>query len=174
MNMRIEKKKIIVFIIVILVVFFGGWRMWPYSFTEVISTEKDSISSLACNATISGVNDDGKPFIDSYALQTLSEEDEHFHAIIDILNSTEYRQDFRNLLPWAVTSVDSGGNYDGRSVNVLFTWENTENENCYLSFQSNSIIVVGFDDDGLQIYHPIKRDVLNKLMDYIQAHGTIN
>ncbi|MBO5371298.1 MAG: hypothetical protein J6A75_01110 [Lachnospiraceae bacterium] len=167
-----KKKKIIICIIAALLILFLGWRMWPHPLDKVISADMDSITSLACNVSISGLEDSGDSYIDSYTLQALSEDDEHFQNIIDILKSTEYRQNFRNLLPWSITSVDAGKNYDGRSANVLLAWGSEDNENCYLSFlDNNTIVISSINGDILQIYHPINRAVLDELVDYIQIHG---
>ena len=83
------------------------WRLWPHSFEDVISTDESNITSLACTTTISGLNGDGTTFISSYELQSLGKDEEEFTAVLDILKSCEYRQDFQNLFPWAITSVES-------------------------------------------------------------------
>ena len=175
MRRRIGKRQVILSVVALLLVILLGWRFCPHSFEKVISTGLGAITSLACTATIAGVENNGTAFIHSYKLQSLTEEDENFDAIMQILGASKYRQDFRNLLPWELTSVGSDGTHDGKSVNILLVWGNAENENCYLTFHSDSVVVVSVGNDGgLLIYHPTNDKVLDKLVDYIQTHGNAN
>ena len=90
---------VIAIVLVLIVCSLLIWRFWPHSFEDVISTDKSNITSLACTTTISGLTGDGTIFISSYALQSLGKDEEEFTAVLDILKSCEYRQDFQNLFP---------------------------------------------------------------------------
>ena len=157
----------------ILVILLVGWRLWPHSFAKVILVEPDAVTGLACNGAISGIESDGTPFIHSYGLQGLSADDEEFGAILEILKSSQYRQDFRNLLPWPITSVDSDGSYDGKSANGFLVWGTSEQETCYLSFGGGSVTASLGSEAGLLVYHPTDSDLLSRLVDYIQQHGDL-
>ena len=111
------------------------------------------------------------PVIDTYVLQSTSDEND-FKEIMKLLNSARYRQDFRNLLPWSITTVGSESNC---SANIMLVWGDTATERCFISFQSESIVSVAAGTEGdFQIYHPTDRTVLGRLIDYVQLHGEQN
>ena len=77
------------------------WRLWPRSLSQVLGAEPRQVRSMACSASVSGVSE-GEAVIDSDLLQDLSPEQADFQAVMEILDGTGYRPDFRNLLPWPV------------------------------------------------------------------------
>ncbi len=145
------------------------WRLWSHPFEDVISTNESTIISLACTTATSGINDDGTPFISNYELQSLGKDDEGFTAVLDILCSCKYRQDFQNLLPGEITSVDSDS---GRVAQVFLIWGNNGSDTCYLVFHEDGQVVVSLGaNDGFKVYRAINDDVLDKLIDYVQSNG---
>lgn len=172
--MKISKKKIAIVAIVVLIAAFLSWRLWPHSFADVISADADSVTSLTCSASFSGLSDGG-PLITNYTLESLTLNEGEFQGVIKILNDTSYRQDFRNLIPWPISSVGSDGRYDECSATITLVWGDVATENCSVSFLSDSILSVNNGtDDGFLIYHPTDRTALNKLANYIQLHGVLN
>ena len=170
MKISMNKKKIVPIVVVLLIIALLGWRLWPRPIDKIISTSTDSINSMACSATVSGV-EDGDLFMDTYSIQSENLTDADIEALMEILNSTKYRPDLRNLLPWDITSVDSGGTNDGKSANLALVWGKSEAEHCYMMFHSGSVVAVDVGSGGYLIYHPTERAVLDKLVDYIQEHG---
>ena len=168
--MKNSRKKITVSIVIILIAALLGWRLLPHSFPSVISTQTSRATSLACNVSTSYVSN-VSPAIDTYVLQSTSDEND-FKEIMKLLNSASYRQDFRNLLPWSITTVGSESNC---SANIMLVWGDTATESCFISFQSESIVSVAAGTEGdFQIYHPTDRTVLGRLIDYVQLHGEQN
>ena len=148
------------------------WRLWPHSFEDVIATDESNITSLACTTSISGLNGDGTTFISSYELQSLGKDEEEFTAVLDILKSCEYRQDFQNLFPWEIASVESDGS---RAVQVFLIWGNNESDTCYLVFHEDGQVVVSLGvNNGFKAYHAIDDSILDRLVDYIQNNGIEN
>lgn len=169
--MKKHLKTVIAILSACMVIFILTWRLWPYNFTDVLSTEENSITSLSCTTTISGLKKDGTPCIDTYQLQSLTRESEGFNAVLDILNSSAYRQGFQNLLPWAITSIDSGDN-SHQSVLVSLAWGNHESDSCNLVFYDDGRVVVSLGiKEGFLIYHTTDNSILNRLADYVQEHG---
>ena len=170
MQMSIKKKRRLSIAAALLIIAMIGWRLWPRPIDKVISTRPESVNSIACSATVSGV-EDGDLFMDTYSIQSENLTDADIEALMEILNSTKYRPDLRNLLPWDITSVDSGGTNDGKSANLALVWGKSEAEHCYMMFHSGSVVAVDVGSGGYLIYHPTERAVLDKLVDYIQEHG---
>ena len=148
------------------------WRLWPHSFEDVISTDESNITSLACTTSISGLNGDGTTFISCYELQSLGKDEEEFTAVLDILKSCEYRQDFQNLFPWEIASVESDSS---RAVQVFLIRGNNESDTCYLVFHEDGQVVVSLGvNNGFNVYHAIDDSILDRLVDYIQNNGVEN
>lgn len=163
------RKKIAVIVAVVLIICLLGWRFWPHSFSTVISVEKNTLTNIACHVSVMGV-EKGKPFINTYMLSELSPQDTDFEKIVEILDSSDYCQDFRNLLPWKIDSV--GANNTNLSATVVLVWGNGENESCFISLYDRSVISISFENEaGLRVYHPTNRKMLKTLAEYLQTHG---
>ena len=106
-------------------------------------------------------------------LPFINDTEENIQEILEILASSGYRRDYRNLLPWGIDGVDSDKNYDGHRFSLLLVW-GEESDNCtHIQFLSHSIIAVSAPEKpGFQIYHPTNEDTLYELVEYLQANGT--
>ena len=108
------------------------------------------------------------PYSNSYTLSELSTQDDDFQEILEILDSSNYRQDFRNLLPWSINSVGSDDANNVLVANAVFVWGSGENESCFMSFHSERMIAVSSGtESGLKVYHPTNREMLNTLSEYL-------
>lgn len=99
------KKKLII-AIVILAAAALLWRLWPHSFSHFIS-EGSSVTALSVGVLLPGV-EESKPVVDSYTMEIPDPQSSELKAILEILATSRYRQDFRNLLPWESGSISSG------------------------------------------------------------------
>ena len=99
------KKKLII-AIVILAAAALLWRLWPHSFSHFIS-EGSSVTALSSGVLIPGI-ENSRPVVDSYAMEIPDPQSSELKAILEILATSRYRQDFRNLLPWGTSSISSG------------------------------------------------------------------
>ena len=146
------------------------WRLWPHSFTDVISTDESAITSITCTSTISGLDGSGTPFISNYALQSLEKGSEEFNAVLDIVKSCEYRPDFQNLLPWAITSYSFGGN---KTAIVSLIWGDNPGDNGFLQFGVDGQVVVSVGSNkGFKVYYTTDDSILDTLVAFVQEHGT--
>ena len=171
--MRKHIKKIVFALFSLIVLCACVWRLQPHSFADIISVDESAISSLACTANISGLNNDGTTFIDNYELQALTEDNKNFIVIIDILKQSKYQQSFRNLLSWAITSVGSNGN--SKNANIFLAWGSTEKETCYLTIHGDGKVAVSLgESNGFLVYYATNSSMLNQLVNYVQKNGTKN
>lgn len=160
------------------------WRLWPRSLSHVLGAEPHQVRSMACSASVSGVSE-GEAVIDSHTLQDLSPEQADFQAVMEILDGTDYRPDFRNLLPWPVRRVEAEGSH--QSASVVLAWGSGAAESAAITLQSDrqavvsSVLILQGErqaepsldrvEEGLLIFHPTDRGTLNELTAYLQAHG---
>jgi hypothetical protein len=92
--------------------------------------------------------------------------------ILEILATSTYRQDVRNLLPWKTHYVEADKNYDGRSVLMAFSLGNGKDEWIQVHFLTSTMIaVLKGGEDGYRVYHPTNREILDELTEYFQTHG---
>ena len=168
------KKRIRMFIMIILIalaIYLVIWRFWPNSFSNTISVNKNSIDSVSVHAMVNhfGIGEDT---IDTYLIGENEQQITTLEDIIEILVTSSYRQDFRNLLPWDLDYVDTDKNYDGRTVIVSFYMGNHKDEYAQIQFMSSSIIVVSSGDKtGFRVYHPTNPKTIDQLVEYLQTYG---
>ena len=147
------------------------WRLIPRSLADVIGQDPGAVISMAAQVTVTGVAN-GKSVSDAFTLNDLPPEIEHFAAILEILEGTNYRPDFRNLLPWPRNSVEADSRFDGRSVMVFLVWGDSLESSATLHLQTESQAVVSLGtEDGFRIYHPTDPEAHAALADYLEAHG---
>lgn len=166
--MRNKRKIIIIVVIILLVCGAIGWRVWPHTFDTVLSVDQESVTSMACTATVYKW-EDGAPVNELYELQPLLAEDDSFADIMDILGSTEYRRDFRNLFPSSDVMTEV---HEDSVVSLYLIWGDSEEQSCFLSFHNGDTLVASVGtQNGYCIYHPLDKEVLNEVSAYIQEHG---
>lgn len=146
------------------------WRLWPHSFTDVISTNESTIINISCSSTISGLNDAGTPFTTHHSLPSLEKGTDEFNAVLDIVKSCAYRTDFQNLLPWAITSYSFGGS---KTAIVSLVRGDDPGDNGFLQFGIDGQVVVSIGSDkGFKVYHTTDEIILDTLVAFVQEHGT--
>ena len=168
--MRRGTKKCILLLLAILLLCLLAWRLTPHTFEEMTASDQDEITSLAGVVSLSRVRD-GRAYTESYALQNVLPEHTAFEGILMLLNSTRYRDDFRNLLPWPIESVSAGRAYDGRGVSLMLVWGPSEDECCSLSLSGRQIVVSRPHHDGFLIYQPEDPKLQNWLAIKMAYHG---
>ena len=170
--MKRRMKLIITIIIAVLIIYLPIWRFWPKSLCDLMSVEENSIKIISVSAYVFNINAPGMSQHDLYQLKDLEQQSNISQEIVDILSSSGYREDFRNLWPWGVKSISADRNYDGRNVSLFFEIENQEGKAGYIYYTTNSLISVhGMRKRGFSVYHPTNRETFDVLVEYIQEHG---
>ena len=171
MKKRKVLKRSLLALAAVIVVGLALWRLLPRSLGGVLSADPGAVTSMAAQAGITHISG-GKATTDAYTLDALPPESGHFAAILEILEGTGYRPDFRSLLPWSRTSVGADSRFDGRSATVFLVWGDGWEDTATLYFQTESQVVVSLGTgDGLRIYHPTNPEAHAALADYLIAHG---
>ena len=174
MKKRKVLKRSLLALAAVAVIALALWRLIPRSLADVIGQDPGAVISMAAQVTVTGVAN-GKSVSDAFTLNDLPPEIEHFAAILEILEGTNYRPDFRNLLPWRSST---GGMVDDRTVRVVFTWGTDPARTCEMSLnRGDKVVVQWWSGDGTdrvgrpRFYHPTDRSVKDALIDYLIAHG---
>ena len=165
------KKRIVVIALIVIAASLLIWRLWPYSCARVMPLDDTSAIHLTAFVIVGGIKD-GQANNDIYRLEIPSSETATLEDILEMLNASAYRQDYRNLLPRGVDSVDSGGSNDKKSVSLYFDWGTEGDQSVNIHFLSSRVVSVSSSEaDGLRIYHPTNRELLYDLAEYVQTHG---
>ena len=174
MKKRKVLKRSLLALAAVIVVGLALWRLIPRSLANVIGQDPGAVTNMAAQVAVTGISG-GKAATDTYTLEALSPDSEHFAAILEILEGTNYRPDFRNLLPW---ESNTGGMVDDRTVRVVFTWGTDPARTCEMSLnRGDKVVVRWWSGDGTdrvgrpQFYHPTDRSVKDALVDYLIARG---
>lgn len=160
-----KKHFIVVFVVLLLVVLLVLWRVIPHPFSALISSHEDDFTSFAGAMQIAYV-ENGNPRIDAYKIDT-SDNAEKMQELIAILESSKYRHDFRNLLPWEGTSSSTENNHGVRTVTFMFVWGPTDSVS--VTFQEGNLLVS--NGAKISVYHPTNPEVLNKMEEYMKLYG---
>lgn len=145
------------------------WRFWPHTSSTFISVDKNSLTSFSASADVQCF-ENGQSRTDTYCIDDTEQQKDEIWDFVSILATSNYQQDFRNLLPWDIDSVSADKNYDGRTVRLTFS-----SQDAYIDilFLSPSIMVVRTDKPSdLRIYHPTNSVTMDNLVDYLRTHGT--
>lgn len=167
--MKNKVKKIVFIVIALLVLALIVWRLWPVSLEKLIGADQDAVSYLSGVFLESGVQS-GKPYIDTYELNALEYDDPHLSSIVSLLDSTKYRREFRNLLPWHTRNAETSHGYDGTTVYLSLSFDTLE-ESSALFFFGNDQVAVEDGKGRYLIFHPVDRTVSERLSDYFMKYG---
>ena len=158
-------------LIIALVICLLTWRFWPQSSSGLISIDKSAINGASAYSMIRTF-ENGQSYTDTYRIDRQEDPGDVQEELAEILETSRYQQDFRNLWPWGIDSVSGGRYYDGRTVTVTFYSSNAENQYAEIMFMSSGLVVVQTDKHpGMRIYHPTNKETLDKLVQYLQTNG---
>lgn len=161
---------IITVLTIALVICLLTWRFWPQSFSNLMGVDENAITSCSAYAMVGRLEDGG--FTDTYELNDEELDEKVYQEFVKILATSNYQQDFRNLLPWGIDNVSSDKNYDGKLITVSFFTKDAGKEYFGIKFMSSSIVVVRTaEHPGMRIYHPTNHETIDKLVAYLQTHG---
>lgn len=159
-------------VLIPMLLFISAWRFWPQSFATLIPVSETSVTGLSAYGMVQGIKN-GEPFTDAYCIAAAEQSNTTSAEIMEILKSSKYRQDLRNLLPWAVNSVGTDKNYEGQTVIVSFYTGSQTEDFISIQFLSPSIVAIsGGGRDGFHVYHPTNREAFGQLAEYLQTHGS--
>lgn len=170
---RQMRKRVLIVILTIITILLLGWRLWPHSLYDIFQIEQGSISSLSISVTESAVKNGhpfSHPFINRYDLNGLSSDSNDYSAILSILENSQYRSDFRNLLPWDINVVSSSNSKCKYSAYITLCWSNTKTNYSGLGFLNVSATDLE-GENGFLIFHPTNRNTLDNLAAYLIEHG---
>ena len=161
---------VVTIIVAVLIICLLVWRFWPHSSSDMISVNESTVTSFSAYGMFQNFE---KGHCDLYSINSPAPLSNESEEILEILATSKYRQDFRNLLPWGVDGVSSDKNYDGHMVTLSLYFQDKEE---YIEFQflSNSLVVVRTPKRrNMRIYHPTNSETLDKLVEYLKTHGAL-
>lgn len=163
-------KKVLAGALVLLLLALAAWRLWPRSFVSLFPEGHTAVTSLSASCTISGIDELHSLAFDTYTVNAVYPGEEEFEAILSLLQSSRYRPDLRNLLPWPQESVVTDDST--RSVTVSLVWDNQEEGFATLFFHTDRLAVLSLATEaGFLRFHPTDRALADQLAEYLQAHG---
>ncbi len=171
--MKISKKaaiRIVFAALALLIIAAAVWRLTPQRFYKISGIDPSFAEKVYCIATFSEVKP-GDLSIDAYKMEAVLPHDERLSKIAEIVLSSDYRRDFRNLLPWEITSVSGKEKGEG-SASVKFIYGE---EACVFQFLDSDTAVLsrGFEEE-LMIFHPTDKSVFYTLREYIKENGELS
>lgn len=164
------KKRVVIGIVIAIVVCVLLWRFLPRSAETVVPVDESDVTSFAAISMV-GRNLLGEPNFSIYRIDSTDASTQNIHDFLEILKTSRYQPDFRNLIPWGIDSVSAGRNYDSRTITVQFA---CGDDYLDITFHSPTLITISAKgDSGFRIYHPTNKDTITKLVEYLETHGTL-
>ena len=165
------KKRTVWIVIAALLVSLLIWRFWPHSASILLPDSESVITSFFANATAFEFENGEHHFI-RYAIEENDPPTEDMEALLDILKTSRYQQDLRNLLPWGrdvVGSTSSNGDTHW-SITLDFCIGEQKPKLLYIHFMGRKLVYVSTGNSS-RIYHPTNPEAIDALVEYLQTHG---
>lgn len=165
------KKRTVWIVIAALLVSLLIWRLWPHSASFFLPDDESAVTSFFASASAFEFENGEHHFI-SYTIEEKEQPTENMEALLNILKTSRYQQDLRNLLPWdqAVVGSTSSGGDNHWSITLHFYTGEQKPELLYIHFMGESLVYVSSDDTS-RIYHATNPETLAALAEYLQTHG---
>lgn len=165
------KKRTVWIVIAVLLVSLLIWRLWPHSASVFLPDDESAITAFFANAS-AYVFENGELHFIRHAIEDKKQPSEAMEELLNILKSSHYQQDLRNLLPWGrdvVGSTSSNGDNHWSITLHFFTGDQTP-ELFYIHFMGKSLVYVSAGNRS-RIYHATNPETRDALVEYLQAHG---
>lgn len=158
-------------IVAVLIVCLLAWRFWPCSISCFAPVDLKELTNLSSYAMVQDFVE-GQSHTETYRIDIHEMSGNAPGELVEILKTSRYQQDFRNLWPWGIDSVSSDKRYDGRSVTLSFFCGNGDNAYTEIQFMTSSLMILQTENrPGMRIYHPTNPETLDKLVEYFKTHG---
>lgn len=146
------------------------WRLWPHSYPGILPEEADPVVSLSAFAGI----DNAAGYNVFYRMDDVPSGDARLQEITEIMHTSVYRQNFRNLLPWKIHELFTDDNCDGQTVRLLYNPDDENGNYVAVDFISSSLIAVSVGEgNGFKFYHPANPETMGELLEYLRVHAKI-
>ena len=154
---NLESGRALMYAAVVIAAFLVLWRMTPRPLSAVLGTDRFVSASVQA---IQWEVRDGAPVAHTWTLTADSPEDGE--AVRELLDSTRYRPDLRNL--WLLQSDTRSYSHGDTTLYAVLTGEDGEDRD--FGFYKPSLV-----ETGGKIYHPVDRRLLDRLAAYVMEYG---
>ena len=144
----------------------AAWRLWPRSLSGLL--DQGEIGQIQCLLQFTqwenSASMETEVYSSTYRLHAAGQPE--LGELTEILRGGQYREDFRNLLPWGVDSLSS---HDSQVlyVTVGHAEAGPSGETCHMTFLGQETALV-----NQRVIHP-SRAFLDRLRGYVQSHGEL-
>ena len=161
-----RKRILIVCAIALLAAGLAAWRLWPRSLSGLIGQGEfeQAICKLSFYQWENTASMETEVYLLTYRLYAFDQPE--LGELTEILRAGQYREDFRNLLPWGVDSL-SGHDSQVLYVTVGHTESGPSWETCNMTFFGSEVALV-----DNKVIHP-SEEFFERLKGYVQSHGEL-
>ena len=110
------KKRMIIIAASVIFVVLCFYRFWPCSFSSLLSVDVENTGMFIYSITNESTGDE-----ETYTIEGLDEtmESKHLKEIMNIINSSKYQKDFRNIYLKNSNEFINLRNYSGSKISLL-------------------------------------------------------
>ena len=159
---KAKKKRILILILAALLIVLFAWRFIPVSFSKALRDEAgpDILTGFIAMVTIHTA-EQGSLQSETYEIGM-----EAWPEIYTILDSANYRRDFRNLIAPLLNGISVKGSDKVVDVSI-----HSAGRSRTIECVAKDKVFINYGDGSSCLYHPTDRSVLDKLAEYIKNNG---
>ncbi len=143
------------------------WRLVPRSLRQVVGMDTQGVTRASV-AVMQMEYESGNPVFQSCQVNTEDLEPEALTELMVLLEGEGYRPDLRNLLPWKVQELSANGHV--RSAAIQLFWDAAPPKACHITMLEPRQLGLS-ESGGFGIYHPLDRQLLDKLLEFAETYG---
>ena len=172
------KKRMIIIAASVIFVVLCFYRFWPCSFSSLLSVDVENTGMFIYSITNESTGDE-----ETYTIEGLDEtmESKHLKEIMNIIESSNYQKDFRNVYLRNSNEFINLKKYSGTKIELLIYPREWVSEGKGFSehftigfwdFGGKCIVSIDpMEATGFRIYHSTNKEMMNDLLEYIKENG---
>ncbi len=117
--------------------------------------------------------EDGTPYIDFYNMNNVSQNSEEYEKIMQIIESSEYRNDLKNYLPWETETKTNESETDVFYIYVSFV-DQSGNGFCMMFVDDEMLLSENNSDSKDKVYNVTEVKIFTELVEYVKEKGNLS
>ncbi len=116
--------------------------------------------------------EEGEPYIDFYNMSNVSVNSEAYNEIMQIIESSEYRNDLKNYLPWDTESETNEPETD--AFYVYLSLLDQSGDGFSMMFEDDELTISENNSNGKdKVYNMTEVHIFTELVEYVKENGTL-
>jgi hypothetical protein len=143
------------------------WRFVPRKLKSVLPVDTNTVS--ASFTVIDTYTENGETRNNSSTINSVKPGNDHYDAVVDLLDRTKYSPSLWNLTPWSKMPVQNLMSGETKFLVLNFVWGKEGSNEVLIFRKANDGVLV---ETRNEVYYLGNPEVMDELTAYICANGT--